>query len=52
MTGQNVLTATWPQKRWNRENEVADAALRSPGGGERMACQKKKDFWRQNDFAY
>jgi len=26
--------------RSNRENEVADAALRSPGGRERVASQK------------
>ena len=31
-------------KRSNRENEVADAALRSLGDGEWVACQKKDIF--------
>jgi len=45
MTGQNVLQARGPAwKRSNRENEVADAALRSLGDGERVACQKKDIF--------
>jgi hypothetical protein len=30
--------------RSNRENEVADAALRSPGDRECVACQKKDIF--------
>jgi hypothetical protein len=30
--------------RSNRENEVADAALRSLGDGEWLACQKKNIF--------
>jgi hypothetical protein len=30
--------------RSNRENEVADAALRSPGDREWLACQKKDIF--------
>jgi hypothetical protein len=34
----------------NRENEVSDAALRSPGGGECMACQKEERFLATERF--
>ncbi len=37
---------------WNRKNEVADAALKSSGSGERSRVKKETIFWQENDFVY
>jgi hypothetical protein len=43
MTGQNVwLARSLAGERWNRKNEVADAALRSSGESESRVSKKGK----------